>query len=301
MKPTWIPALRATFALTLLAACAACGGGGAGGYTPSAVSQSDRRELPQAFITRASVNSSPYRSSRSVDELAREVITPAQVLEDLRLVQATGIGTIRLFSSRVFARTVLEVIRDHNLDLKVYLGAYPNPITGTAAPTQAGDRRFRRIDFGQNQPLDSPLPAHQSDAHGSVDLPQISVQSEFAQKDGSVQFLQGDFREPDVLAQLETMMTGRTADVVVSDMAPNLSGVESVDAARVEHLVELALDFARDHLKPDGALVAKVFHGSGYSQLVTLFKAQFRVVKPFKPKASRDKSSETFLVGMGLK
>jgi 23S rRNA (uridine2552-2'-O)-methyltransferase len=116
-----------------------------------------------------------------------------------------------------------------------------------------------------------------------------------------VQFLQGDFREPDVLAQLETMMTGRTADVVVSDMAPNLSGVESVDAARVEHLVELALDFARDHLKPDGALVAKVFHGSGYSQLVTLFKAQFRVVKPFKPKASRDKSSETFLVGMGLK
>ena len=116
-----------------------------------------------------------------------------------------------------------------------------------------------------------------------------------------VQFLQGDFREPDVLAQLETMMTGRTADVVVSDMAPNLSGVESVDAARVEHLVELALDFARDHLKPDGALVAKVFHGSGYSQLVTLFKAQFRVVKPFKPKASRAKSSETFLVGMGLK
>lgn len=116
-----------------------------------------------------------------------------------------------------------------------------------------------------------------------------------------VQFLQGDFREPDVLAQLETMMTGRTADLVVSDMAPNLSGVESVDAARVEHLVELALDFARDHLKPDGALVAKVFHGSGYSQLVTLFKAQFRVVKPFKPKASRDKSSETFLVGMGLK
>ena len=96
-------------------------------------------------------------------------------------------------------------------------------------------------------------------------------------------------------------MTGRTADVVVSDMAPNLSGVESVDAARVEHLVELALDFARDHLKPDGALVAKVFHGSGYSQLVTMLKAQFRVVKPFKPKASRDKSSETFLVGMGLK
>ena len=73
------------------------------------------------------------------------------------------------------------------------------------------------------------------------------------------------------------------------------------DAARIEHLVELALDFAQSHLKPEGALVAKVFHGSGYSQLVLRFKQQFRVVKPIKPKASRDKSSETFLIGIGLK
>lgn len=133
MKPTWIPALRATFALTLLAACAACGGGGAGGYTPSAVSQSDRRELPQAFITRASVNYSPYRSSRNESELSRELITPANVLEDLRLVQATGIGTIRLFSSRAFAETVLKVIKDNQLDIKVQLGAYPNPVDNAAA------------------------------------------------------------------------------------------------------------------------------------------------------------------------
>ena len=133
MKPTWIPALRATFALTLVAACAACGGGGAGGYTPSAVSQSDRRELPQAFITRASVNYSPYRSSRNESELSRELITPANVLEDLRLVQATGIGTIRLFSSRAFAETVLKVIKDNQLDIKVQLGAYPNPVDNAAA------------------------------------------------------------------------------------------------------------------------------------------------------------------------
>jgi exo-beta-1,3-glucanase (GH17 family) len=133
MKPTWLPALRATFALTLVAACAACGGGGAGGYTPSAVSQSDRRELPQAFITRASVNYSPYRSSRNESELSRELITPANVLEDLRLVQATGIGTIRLFSSRAFAETVLKVIKDNNLDIKVQLGAYPNPVANAAA------------------------------------------------------------------------------------------------------------------------------------------------------------------------
>jgi 23S rRNA (uridine2552-2'-O)-methyltransferase len=116
-----------------------------------------------------------------------------------------------------------------------------------------------------------------------------------------VVFIQGDFREPEVLALLEQAMAGRKADVVVSDMAPNLSGIESADTARIAHLVELAIEFARHHLKPEGALVAKVFHGGGYGQLVKLFKETFRTVKPLKPKASRDKSSETFLVGVGLK
>ena len=116
-----------------------------------------------------------------------------------------------------------------------------------------------------------------------------------------VQFLQGDFREPAVLDQLEALVAGRQVDAVVSDMAPNLSGVESVDMARIDHLVELAVEFAQSHLKPEGALVVKVFHGSGYSQLVQLFKSTFRIVKPVKPKASRDRSSETFLVGIGLK
>jgi 23S rRNA (uridine2552-2'-O)-methyltransferase len=115
-----------------------------------------------------------------------------------------------------------------------------------------------------------------------------------------VQFIQGDFREEEVLAQLETAMAGRHADVVVSDMAPNLSGIDSTDAARIAHLIELALDFSQNHLKPQGALVVKLFHGSGYSQLVKLFKATFKVVKPIKPRSSRDKSSETFLVGIGL-
>ncbi|RZL48371.1 MAG: RlmE family RNA methyltransferase [Variovorax sp.] len=116
-----------------------------------------------------------------------------------------------------------------------------------------------------------------------------------------VLFLQGDFREAEVLERLEAAMAGRRADVVVSDMAPNLSGIASADAARISHLVELAVDFARRHMKPEGALVTKLFHGGGYAELTQLFKANFRVVKPFKPKASRDKSSETFLVGMGLK
>ncbi|SEN25714.1 RlmE family RNA methyltransferase [Brachymonas denitrificans] len=116
-----------------------------------------------------------------------------------------------------------------------------------------------------------------------------------------VEFLQGDFREEDVLRQLQSTLQGRKADVVVSDMAPNLSGVESADSARVAHLIELAIEFSQSHLKPEGALVTKVFHGSGYSQLVKLFKEHFQVVKPIKPKASRDKSSETFIVGMRLK
>ena len=116
-----------------------------------------------------------------------------------------------------------------------------------------------------------------------------------------VEFIQGDFREPEVLARLEALLAGRRVDLVISDMAPNLSGIEDADAARIGHLVELALDFAQRHLVPGGALVCKVFHGSGYSQLVQQFKDSFKVVKPIKPKASRDKSAETFLVGMALK
>ncbi|MET0541961.1 MAG: RlmE family RNA methyltransferase [Variovorax sp.] len=116
-----------------------------------------------------------------------------------------------------------------------------------------------------------------------------------------VTFLQGDFREPDVLARLEAELLGRKADVVVSDMAPNLSGIASADTARIAHLVELAVDFAGLHLKPEGALVTKLFHGAGYDELYRLFKDTFKTVKKIKPKASRDKSSETFLVGIGLR
>ena len=123
---------------------------------------------------------------------------------------------------------------------------------------------------------------------------------DFEPVDG-VTFLQGDFREDEMLGRLEAALGGRPVDLVLSDMAPNLSGIPASDAARMANLVELAVDFAVAHLRPEGALVTKVFHGSGYSQLVALFKQRFRVVKPIKPKASRDKSAETFLVGMGLK
>ena len=116
-----------------------------------------------------------------------------------------------------------------------------------------------------------------------------------------VQFLLGDFREHGVLNELERIIAGRSVDVVVSDMAPNLSGVADADAARMADLVELAIEFALRHLDPGGALVCKAFHGSGYSQLAARFKAHFRVAKVIKPKASRDKSAETYLVGIGPK
>jgi 23S rRNA (uridine2552-2'-O)-methyltransferase len=116
-----------------------------------------------------------------------------------------------------------------------------------------------------------------------------------------VEVLLGDFREADVAQRLATALGGRQADLIVSDMAPNLSGVAVTDAARMADLVELAIDFAGQHLRPAGTLVCKAFHGSGYSQLVEAFKAHFRVVKPIKPKASRGRSAETFLVGQVLR
>jgi len=138
-------------------------------------------------------------------------------------------------------------------------------------------------------------------ASGALDGTIIALDLlEFEPIDG-VQFIQGDFHDEAVVKRLEAALEGRRVDLVLSDMAPNLSGIESSDAARVAHLVELALDFALVHLKPGGALVCKAFHGSGYSQLAKLFKNSFRVVKPIKPKASRDRSSETFLVGIGPK
>ncbi len=116
-----------------------------------------------------------------------------------------------------------------------------------------------------------------------------------------VHFIQGDFRDESVLAQLQEVVQDRPVDLVVSDMAPNLSGNSTTDGARVELLIELAVDFAINHLKPEGALVAKVFHGPGYDDLIKLFRTHFKLVKPLKPKSSRDKSSETFLIGIGLK
>jgi 23S rRNA (uridine2552-2'-O)-methyltransferase len=116
-----------------------------------------------------------------------------------------------------------------------------------------------------------------------------------------VHFIQGDFREEEILNKLEEVLAGRKVDLVLSDIAPNLSGVAVTDAARVEHIIELAIEFAKTHMKPSGALLVKCFNGTGYTQLVERFKEEFKVVTSKKPKASKDKSSEIFLLGKILK
>jgi len=116
-----------------------------------------------------------------------------------------------------------------------------------------------------------------------------------------VEFIQGDFREDAVGEQLHALVGEQAVDLVISDMAPNLSGVGVADAARIQHVCDLAMEFALEHMKPDGALIVKAFHGSGYSQIVESLKQHFRRVVERKPKASRAKSSETFLVARGMK
>ncbi|MFS0754725.1 RlmE family RNA methyltransferase [Noviherbaspirillum sp. 1P10PC] len=116
-----------------------------------------------------------------------------------------------------------------------------------------------------------------------------------------VHFILGDFREESVLAKLELILAGRKVDLVLSDMAPNLSGIAIADAARVEHIIDLAIEFARAHMKPSGSLLVKCFNGTGFSQLVEKFRQEFKTVIQKKPKASRDKSSEIFLLGKSLK
>ena len=116
-----------------------------------------------------------------------------------------------------------------------------------------------------------------------------------------VQYIQGDFREDVVLDQLAEVLEGRMADLVLSDMAPNLSGIGHADAARMEHLIDLAIEFSQGHLKPGGALLVKCFKDMGFTQILEKFRLEFKTVKQIKPKASRDKSSEIFLLGRGLK
>lgn len=116
-----------------------------------------------------------------------------------------------------------------------------------------------------------------------------------------VVFIQGDFREQDVADRLRRELAGEQADLILSDLSPNLSGIAAADAARGEHLLELTLEFARSHLKPEGSLLVKAFQGSGFSQFVAELKRSFVSVAVRKPAASRAESAETYLLARRLK
>ncbi|MFZ2541645.1 MAG: RlmE family RNA methyltransferase [Gallionella sp.] len=112
-----------------------------------------------------------------------------------------------------------------------------------------------------------------------------------------VEFIQGDFSNVAVLKRLEDLLQGKPVGLVISDMAPNISGVVAADQARAMQLAELAVDFAFEHLRPEGSLLVKVFHGAGFEDFHKLMRSRFASVVTRKPKASRDRSSEVYLLG----
>lgn len=116
-----------------------------------------------------------------------------------------------------------------------------------------------------------------------------------------VDFIQGDFREDAVLSQLEEKLNNRPIDLVIADMAPNISGISSVDQANAAYLTELALEFSLKWLKPGGNFLVKVFIGSGFDEIIKTMRLGFDKVVTRKPKASRDRSSEVYLLGLKRK
>ena len=164
--------------------------------------------------------------------------------------------------------------RDHLIrsgEVVVDLGATPGGWSQVAAKRMQGKGRVVALDLLEMDPL-----------HG-------------------VSFIQGDFREESVLQELEKMLAGEKVGLVLSDMAPNMSGILISDQARVMHLAELGLEFSRNWLKPEGAFLVKVFQGYGYDDFVREMRQVFKTVATRKPDASRDRSAEVYLLGRGLK
>ncbi len=164
--------------------------------------------------------------------------------------------------------------KDHLIrsgEVVVDLGATPGGWSQVVAKRMKGRGRVIALDLLEMEPL-----------HG-------------------VDFIQGDFREENVLQQVEKMLSGEKVGLVLSDMAPNMSGILLSDQARVMHLAELGLEFSRNWLKPDGAFLVKVFQGYGFDEFVREMRQVFKVVSSRKPDASRDRSAELYLLGKGLK
>jgi len=151
------------------------------------------------------------------------------------------------------------------------------------------------VDLGATPGGWSQVVAHKIGSHGRV----IALDLLPLEPLPRVEFIQGDFREEGVLIQLETLLGGRQIELVISDMAPNISGVDLSDQARSIHLAELAMDFSVQHLKVGGLFLVKVFQGIGFEDYVKEMRKHFTRVVTRKPKASRDRSSEVYMLGLG--
>ena len=116
-----------------------------------------------------------------------------------------------------------------------------------------------------------------------------------------VEFLQGDFRENEVVQELKRILGGAGVDLLLSDMAPNLSGMDAIDAPRGLYLAELALDLAREVLKPGATALIKLLQGAGFEELVALARTRFGRVRCLKPEASRARSPKTYLLASGMR
>ena len=153
------------------------------------------------------------------------------------------------------------------------------------------------VDLGSTPGSWSQVAVQRIKGHGRVValdiLPMVGIPG--------VDFIQGDFREDEVLAELEEMLHGQKVDLVISDMAPNISGMSSVDQPNAAYLTELAVDFSLNWLKPEGNFLVKVFMGTGFEEIMQIMRASFEKVVTRKPKASRDRSTEVYLLGLKRK
>lgn len=153
------------------------------------------------------------------------------------------------------------------------------------------------VDLGSAPGSWSQVAVQRLKGHGKV----IALDLLDMQPLGGVTFIQGDFREESVLRLLEEKLNNMQVDLVIADMAPNISGVKDVDQAGAAYLTELALDFSRERLKPNGNFLVKVFIGAGFDEIIKNMRLMFDKVVTRKPKASRDRSSEVYLLGIGRK
>ena len=202
--------------------------------------------------------------SRSSNAWLREHVTDTYV----QRARADG------YRSRASYKLMEMDDKDHLIrtgEVVVDLGASPGGWSQVAATRMQGKGRIIAVDLLELAPLPG------------------------------VTFLHGDFREQEVLQRLEHLLAGEKTGLVLSDMSPNISGISVSDQARGTHLAELALDFARNWLKPDGAFLVKMFQGYGFADFLLEMRQTFKVVYSRKPEASRDRSPEVYLLGRSLR